>query len=236
MTITNTVALVTGANRGIGRALVEALLARGAAKVYAAARDPAALAVFLDPRVVPLALDVTDAAAVAAAATRAPDVTLLINNAGALEGGSALDADIGSLDRQLQVNVFGPARMAQAFAPALKANKGALATVLSVVGRAPMPGLGFYSVSKAAATSLTAALRATLAADGVAVHGIFPGPVDTDMAKGIDMDKTPPAIVAANILDGIEAGTADIYPDAMALMVGAGWANDPLAIERQFAA
>ncbi|OYU14176.1 MAG: short-chain dehydrogenase [Alphaproteobacteria bacterium PA4] len=236
MTNINTIALVTGANRGIGRALVEALLARGARRVYAAARDIDSLGVFADPRVVPLALDVTDAAQITAAAARAADVTLVINNAGALEGGTALDADVDSLDRQLQVNVIGPARIAQAFAASLKANQGALANVLSVVGRAPMPGLAFYSVSKAAAASLTAALRGTFAGSGVSVHGIFPGPVDTDMAKDIDMDKTPPAVVAAAILDGIAAGAADIYPDAMAQMVGAGWAADPLAIERQFAA
>ena len=237
MQITNTVALVTGANRGIGRAIVEALLARGAAKVYAAARDPASLAAFIDPRVVPLALDVTDPASVAAAAARADDVILLVNNAGALEGGVATDSDIASLERQVAVNVYGPLRLAQAFAPVLRRRKGAaIVNMLSVVGLAPMPGLAFYSASKAAAGSLTAALRASLAADGIAVHGVFPGPVDTDMAKGIDLPKTAPAVVAVAILDGVEAGTDDIYPDPMAVGVGAAWASNPKAVELQFAA
>lgn len=235
MKIENAVALVTGANRGIGAALVEALLAAGAAKVYAAARDPRSIAA-TDPRVVPLALDVTDAGSVRRAAIEAGDVTLLINNAGVLEGGSALDADIASLERQFAVNVTGPLTVTRAFAPALKAGRGAVATVLSVVGLAPMPGLAFYSVSKAAAASLTAALRGTLAADGVSVHGVFPGPVDTDMAAGITLPKTSPAEVARAILAGIEAGDEDIFPDPMAQTVGSSWHAAPKAIERQFAA
>ncbi len=236
MKITNSVAFVTGANRGIGRALVEALLAGGATRVYAAAREPASLGFLVDPRVVPVALDITDAASVKAAAARAGDVTLLINNAGALEDGSAIDTGLDSLDRQFAVNVHGPLRTAQAFAPALKAHKGAIVTILSVVGLAPMPGLAFYSASKAAAASLTAALRATLAVDGVAVHGVFPGPVDTEISRNIPLAKTSPVVVAAAILAGIEAGTSDIYPDPMAQGVGAAWSHDPKAVELQFAA
>ncbi len=235
MNIRNSVALVTGANRGIGAALVAALLEAGAAKVYAAARDPGAVAVS-DPRVVALALDVTDAASVRRAAIDASDVSLVINNAGVLEGGSALDTGLDSLDRQFAVNVGGPLAVTQAFAPALKASRGAVVNVLSVVGLAPMPGLAVYSASKAAAASLTAARRATLAVDGVSVHGVFPGPVDTDMAAGITLPKTAPAAVAAAILAGVEAGDEDIFPDAMAATVGPAWLADPKAIERQFAA
>ncbi len=235
MQIHNSIAFVTGANRGIGKAIVEALLARGAAKVYAGARDPGTLT-FVDPRVVAVAVDITSSSSVADAVARAGDVTLLVNNAGYLEGGTALDTAIESIDRQFAVNVSGPLRLTQAFAPALKANGGAVVNLLSVVGLAAMPGLAVYSASKAAAASLTQALRATLAADGVAVHGVFPGPVDTDMSVGITLPKTAPAVVANAILDGIESGAEDIFPDPMAVSVGAAWANDPKAVEHQFAA
>jgi len=235
MKIHNSVALVTGANRGIGAALVEALLAGGAAKVYAAARDVTAITA-VDARVVPLALDVTDTASIRRAAIEAGDVTLVINNAGVLEGGSALEVGLDSLDRQFAVNVSGPLAVTQAFAPALKAARGGVVNILSVVGLAPMPGLAVYSASKAAAASLTAALRGTLAADGVSVHGVFPGPVDTDMAAGITLPKTSPADVAKAILAGVEAGAEDIFPDAMAASVGPAWQANPKAVEHQFAA
>lgn len=239
MQISGSIALVTGANRGIGRAIVEALLARGAAKVYAAGRDAAGLAevVALDPtRVSALALDVTDAASVAGAAAAARDVTLLINNAGHLEFGGTLGGDAAALERQFSVNVFGPLHTAQAFAPALTARGGAIVNLLSIVARAAMPGIALYSASKAAALSLTQGLRAELAGAGVTVHSVFPGPVDTRMAADIDLPKTSPADVAAAILDGVEAGHDDIYPDPMSRQVAAGWASDPKAVERQFAA
>ncbi len=239
MTVQNSIALVTGANRGIGRAIVEALLARGAAKIYAAARSTDALAtlVALDPaRVVPLQLDVTDPASIAKAAGTATDVTLLINNAGALDGGTVFDVTTEAFDRNFDVNVRGPLRTAQAFAPALRASKGAIVNLLSVVGLAAMPGLAVYSASKAAAVSLTQSLRGALAADGVSVHGVFPGPVDTDMAAEITLPKTAPDVVANAILDGVEAGTDDIYPDPMAQQVGAAWATSPKSVEQMFAA
>ncbi|WP_156255911.1 SDR family NAD(P)-dependent oxidoreductase [Sandarakinorhabdus oryzae] len=233
MTITNSIAFVTGANRGIGAAFVDALLDAGAARVYAAARQPISHA---DPRVIPITLDVTDAAAIKAAADKAGDVTLLINNAGALEGGDVFAAGAEALERQLAVNTLAPLRLAAAFAPALRRSKGAIVNILSVVALAPMPGLASYSASKAAAASLTGALRATLAADGVAVHGVFPGPVDTDMAAGIDLPKTSPVDVARAVLAGVEAGTADIFPDAFARQVEQGWFADPRAVALQFAA
>jgi NAD(P)-dependent dehydrogenase (short-subunit alcohol dehydrogenase family) len=233
MTITNSIALVTGGNRGIGAALVDALLAAGAARVYAAARTPVTHS---DPRVIPIVLDVTDPAAITAAAERAGDVTLLINNAGALEGGDVFAAGADALERQLAVNAVAPLRLAAAFAPALRLSRGAIVNILSVVALAPMPGLASYSASKAAAASLTGALRATLAVDGVAVHGVYPGPVDTDMAAGIDLPKTSPAEVARAILSGIEAGTAEIFPDDFAHQIETGWFADPRAVAAQFAA
>ncbi|KPF73003.1 short-chain dehydrogenase [alpha proteobacterium AAP81b] len=241
MKIANATILITGANRGIGRALVEAALARGAAKVYAGARQPEGLA-FADPRVVPLALDVTDAASVAAAAAAAGDVGLLVNNAGVAEFGDILAPGAAeSLRRQAAVNVFGLLAVTQAFVPAVTAAAttgagGVIVNLLSVVSLAPMAALAPYSVSKAAAHSVTGALRTALKPAGVGVHGVFPGPVDTDMAKDMPMAKAAPIDVANAIYDGVEAGAEDIYPDAMAAGVGAGWAQGPKAIEAAFAA
>jgi NAD(P)-dependent dehydrogenase (short-subunit alcohol dehydrogenase family) len=232
MTITNSIAFVTGANRGIGSALVDALLAAGAARVYAAARQPIS---HTDARVIPITLDVTDAAAITAAAARAGDVTLLINNAGALEGGDVFAAGADALERQLAVNALAPLRLAAAFAPALRRSRGAIVNILSVVAWAPMPGLASYSASKAAAASLTGSLRATLAADGVRVHAVYPGPVDTDMAAGIDLPKTSPADVARAVLAGVAAGDAEIFPDDFARQIAAGWFTDPRAVAAQFA-
>ena len=240
MNISSSTALVTGANRGIGRALVAELLARGAAKVYAAARDPSSLTetLALDPaRVVPLTLDITDRAAVAAAAKTAADVTLIINNAGLLEFGGALETEEGSFERQFAVNFYGPLAVARAFGPVVEANGGgALVNLLTVVSLAAMPGLAAYSASKAALWSLTQALRGQLAARGVAVHSVFPGPVDTEMAAAITLPKTSAADVARAIAEGIAVGREDILPDPMSAEVHAAWARNHKAVERQFAA
>lgn len=233
MKIANSIALVTGANRGIGAAFVDALLASGAARVYAAARQPIA---HDDPRVVPLALDVTDANAIAAVAARAGDVSLLINNAGLLEGGDVFAAGGAALARQLAVNAVAPLQLALALAPGLRRSRGAVVNILSVVAWAPMPGLAGYSASKAAAASITGSLRASLAADGISVHAVFPGPVDTAMAAGIDLPKTSPADVARAVLAGVEAGEAEIFPDDFARAIAAGWFADPRAVAAQFAA
>lgn len=234
MKIENSIALVTGANRGIGKALVAALLAAGADKVYAAARNPAGLAA--DPRVVPLALDVTDPAQVAALTAQTGDVTLLINNAGVLEGGTLHEAGTDSLARQIAVNVEGPLAVSLALLPALARARGAIVNIASVVALAPMPALAAYSASKAALASVSASLRVTLAAEGVSVHTVFPGPVDTDMAAGITLPKTAAADVARAVLAGVAAGDAEIFPDPMAQQVAQGWYADPAAVARQFAA
>lgn len=236
MKIESSIALVTGTSRGIGRSLVSALLDRGATKVYAAARDPRKLEA-RDPRVVPLELDVTDADAVARAAKAAGDVTLLINNAGVLASFDLLTAPRAEIERDLATNFFGTLAVARAFAPVIERNGGgAIANVLTVVSLASMPGLGGYSAAKAAAFSLTQALRASLRGRKIDVHAVFPGPIDTDMAKDIQLPKTSPAEAARAIVEGIAAGDEDILPDPMARQVFAQWLRDPKSVERQFGA
>lgn len=239
MQIRETVALVTGANRGIGLALVNALLERGAARVYATARTDADLATIArldDQRIVPLRLDVTDARQLADAAARAGDVRILFNNAGVLDFGSVLDATPEAFQRNFDVNFFGPLHATKAFAPALAEQRGAVVNLLTLVALASMPGLGVYNASKAAAWSLTQSLRADLGKRGVKVFSVFPGAVDTDMLKGVEMPKTPAVAVAAAVLDGIEADAEDIFPDPMSKQLYAQWALDHKGIEHQFAA
>jgi NAD(P)-dependent dehydrogenase (short-subunit alcohol dehydrogenase family) len=240
MRIKDCTALVTGANRGIGRALILALLAAGARKVYATARDAKKLPRFEGAdaaRVTSLTLDVTKPEDVAAAARAAGDVTLLINNAGVAELGDAADTSSESIRRVFDVNVLGVLETARAFAPVIEANGGgAIANVVSVAAFFSMPGYAAYCASKAAAWSLTQGLRASLAKKGVAVHAIFPGPIDTDMAAAIPMDKTSAEDCAHAILAGIEAGMEDIFPDPMAVRVGDAWGRDPKAVQKEFAA
>lgn len=240
MKVGNATALVTGANRGIGRALVGALLAAGAPKIYATARDTTTLAetVALDPkRVVPLKVDVTDRAGVAALAAQAQDVTLLVNNAGVLDFGGILDAPYAAIERNLATNFHGKLNMARAFAPVIESNGGgAIVNVLTLVALASMPGLAVYNASKAAAWSMTQSLRASLAGKGIEVFGVFPGAVDTDMLAGVDMPKTSPADVARAVVEGVAAGREDIFPDPMSTQMYAAWKQDHKAVEKQFAA
>jgi NAD(P)-dependent dehydrogenase (short-subunit alcohol dehydrogenase family) len=242
--VTNgTVAFVTGANRGIGRALVEALLARGAAKVYAGARRPealAALAAASGGRVVPVKLDVTRPYEVQAAAAQATDVTLVVNNAGVVAqfGGAFTDAawlDAGR--EEYEVNVLGTLAISQAFAPILAGNGGGtLANVSSVAGLVAFGVVASYSASKAAVHSLTQATRSLLRGQGTYVAGIYPGPVDTDMARPFDLAKATPAAAAAAILDGLEAGDEEIFPDPLSREAGPLFLSGPKALERQYAA
>lgn len=237
--IAGSVALVSGANRGIGRALVEALLERGAARVYAGARVPAALdeLVARHPgRVVALPLDVTDAASVEDASRLAPDVTMLVNNAGTANAAPLLEpAALDALQRDVDVNVTGTLRVTQAFAPALVRARGTVVNLASVASLVNFALLATYSVAKAGTHSLTQGLRATLAPQGVSVLGVYPGPVDTDMAKDLPFEKTPPAAVAHEILDAIERGDEDVFPDGMSKQFGAGFFADPKGLERSLA-
>lgn len=235
MLLTDTVAFVTGANRGLGRALVDGLLARGAARVYAAARDPRALP--SDPRITPIRLDVTDPAQVAAAAAAAHDAKLVVHNAGLLSAPSPLlSADLDAVERDLRTNFWGTVHVLRAFAPVLERNQGAYTQILTVVALGAMPALAGYSASKAAAGSLIQAVRGELAAKGVPVHAVYPGPIDTDMIRGFEMPKTSAADVAAAILDGVRDGLPDIFPDPMSRQVGDTWVSDPNAVVRQLGA
>jgi NAD(P)-dependent dehydrogenase (short-subunit alcohol dehydrogenase family) len=239
MRISSSVVLVTGANRGLGSALVAEALARGAKRVYAAARRLETLerARALAPeRVVPLELDVTRQDSVERAAALAGDVTLLVNNAGVLASLDVLKAGEEQLRADMDVNYFGPLRLARAFEPVLaRATAAGIVNVLSVVSLASMPALGGYSASKAAAHSLTQSLRGQLQPRGLRVFAAFPGPIDTDMIKDFDLPKTSPEAVAAAILDGVEADLPDIYPDEASRRFSRVWQSDPRALEQQFA-
>lgn len=238
MKLKDTVALVTGSNRGIGRCYVEALLSQGCQTIYAAARKPERVRDLVDQgggRVKALQLDITDPRQCAAAAKAAGDIDLLINNAGSLASYGLLDASRDQLERDFAVNFFGTLEMTRAFAPALERTGGALVNVLTLVSLASMPGIGGYSASKAAAFSMTQALRGELHSRGVRVFGVYPGAVDTDMIRAFEMDKAAPADVARRTLDGVLRDEEDIFPDPMSESAGKTWLADPRALARQFA-
>jgi NAD(P)-dependent dehydrogenase (short-subunit alcohol dehydrogenase family) len=236
--IEGAVALVTGANRGIGRALTEALLARGVRKVYATARDPEAVRDLRDERLVSLRLDVTDADQIRAAGEAASDVELVFNNAGvALARGIADSTALDQARREMEVNYFGPLQLLQRLAPTLARNGGgAVVNIGSIAGLTNFPFIATYSASKAALHSLTQAARFLLGAQGTSVFGVYPGPVDTDMSRDAPLAKTSPRDVAFAILDGIEAGRADIFPDSVGMDFGRQFESSPKTSERQMAA
>jgi NAD(P)-dependent dehydrogenase (short-subunit alcohol dehydrogenase family) len=228
--------LVTGANRGIGASLVRAFLNHNVAKVYAAARNPSALPKFNDPRVVPLKLDITKPADVAAAAEDAGHVDILVNNAGVANGGQILTVSAADLTGDMDVNYYGTVRMMQAFAPLFeKRGNGVIANVISVVGLASLPGLGGYSATKAALFSATQAARAALKGKNVQVVGIYPGPIDTDLARNLTLDKASPADTAEDIVAGLMAGQDEIYPDPTSKQLSGLWASNPKGLEQFFA-
>jgi NAD(P)-dependent dehydrogenase (short-subunit alcohol dehydrogenase family) len=238
MYMENTVALVTGANRGIGHAFVELLLKRGARRIYATARNLASLesVIMLDrARIIPLQVDITNQHDVQAAAAEAADVNLLINNAGSLVFGSLLSSDIRSLQQDLDTNYLGTLTMIRRFAPIIESNGGgSIVNILSLIALASMPAIGGYSASKAAAYSMTQAVRAELAHKGIRVYAVFPGAVDTDMIRSINMPKTSPQDVAHAVLEALAAQEEDIFPDPMSQSGHMTWLQDPKALERQF--
>jgi NAD(P)-dependent dehydrogenase (short-subunit alcohol dehydrogenase family) len=235
MNLSGAVVLVTGANRGIGTALVDAFLAAGVSRVYAAARDPKSLR--RDPRIVPLELDITRPDQVAAAAQRAADTQILVNNAGvATMQPAVFPSDAQAADQEMRVNYFGTLAMIRAFAPVLaKQGGGAIVNVLSILSRVASPRLGSYSASKAAAFSLTQAARAELSPQGTLVIGVMPGFVDTDMAKGITLPKITPDQVAADAIEALRQGIEDVYPGPAA-DIAVALLQDPKALEKQFGA
>ncbi|ETK33652.1 SDR family NAD(P)-dependent oxidoreductase [Microbispora sp. ATCC PTA-5024] len=230
--VANRIVLVTGANRGLGRALVDEALRRGAARVYAGTRQPLA---HPDERVTTLNLDVTDEAGIRAAAKSVEALDVLVNNAGQ----SVYDdlADPALLERHLAVNLFGPYAVTQAFLPQVTRARGAVVNVLSLASLASVPVMPAYSISKAAAFSLTQSLRALLAPRGVRVHAVLAGPLDTDMSRDLAIPKAAPASVARAIFDGVDAGEEEIFPDPMSASLAPGWAAGGVkALERENAA
>jgi NAD(P)-dependent dehydrogenase (short-subunit alcohol dehydrogenase family) len=230
--IEGSVVLVTGGSRGIGRALVQALYERGASKVYATARDPRTVT---HPDAVPLALEVSDPASVAAAAERAQDVTVLINNAGASVNANFLDSPVEDVRREFETNFFGPLLVTRAFVPIIERNGGGhilnVHSVLSWIGL-----LGSYSASKAAFWSQTNSLRLDLKPRGIDVTGLHVGYVDTDMAAHVDVPKSSPESVAAQALDGIQSGAFEVLADDLSRHVKAQLSQDLGAMYPQLVA
>lgn len=225
-----TTALITGANRGLCRHFAAELLARGAT-VYAAAREPAAIDL---PGVRPVALDITDPDAVAAAAALATDVDLLVNNAG-ISTGSTLLGDLAGVRAEMDVNFWGTLSMVRAFAPVLAANGGGtIVNVASALSWFAFPGSGAYAVSKAANWNMSNALRLELAGQGTQVTSVHLGLADTDMAAGIDGPKEDPAAVVRRTLDAVEAGDLEVVVDDWSAMVKASLAEDPRAFYERF--
>jgi len=231
MKIENSTVLITGANRGIGRALVEEALRRGAKRVYAGTRQPME---HPDKRVTPLTLDVTNTAQIQAAVEKIGSLDILINNAGI-----AIYDDLGKLEvieQHLDVNFLGTLRMTYAFLPLLKQSKGDIVNNLSIVALGSLPIIPAYSISKAAALSMTQSLRALLASESVRVHSVFLGPVDTDMNRGFEIPKVSTETAAQGIFDGLERGEDDIFPDSVSQSIAEGWRTGVAkALETQFA-
>jgi NAD(P)-dependent dehydrogenase (short-subunit alcohol dehydrogenase family) len=236
MKLEGCVALVTGANRGLGKALVAALLQAGATKIYAAARDEKQLET-ADSRIVPLRLDVTKPDQIAAAASQTADVTLLINNAGTFTSLNVLTASHADFEADFRVQVYGTLNVIKAFVPVLgRAHGGAtIVNVLSLSALASVPTMGGYSASKAAAYSITQALRPELKKLAIQVLAALPGPIDTDMVKDLELPKASAADVAQQLIAGIARGDEEIFPGPMAQQMGALWLKDPKAYERAFA-
>jgi NAD(P)-dependent dehydrogenase (short-subunit alcohol dehydrogenase family) len=232
MDIAQKTILITGANRGIGRALVEEALKRGVKRVYAGTRGAFE---HRDKRVVPLTLDVTSAPQIRQAVADVDDVDVLINNAGVAIYDDLNDPAV--IEKHFAVNLFGMLNVTHAFLPLLKRSKGAIVNNLSMAALAPLPVIPAYSISKAAALSMTQSLRALLAGEGITVHAVVLGPVDTDMNRGFDIPKASPESAAKGIFDGLEKTEQDIFPDPASQSVAESWrAGTAKDLERQFAA
>jgi len=232
MTIAGKAVLVTGANRGIGRALVEEALSRGARRVYAGTRQPFA---HPDQRVTPLMLDVTNTAQIEAAVETIESLDILINNAGVALYDDLSDRSV--LEQHLAVNLFGTYGVTQAFLPMLIRSGGAIVNNVSMMAMAPFPVTPAYAISKAAAFNLTQSLRALLAGRGVRVHAVLTGPTDTDMTRGLDIPKASPESVARAIFDGVEKGDEEIFPDPTSEVLAESWhAGVAKALVHEYAA
>lgn len=238
MKVSDSTILVTGANRGIGLALVEKSLEKGVVKVYATYRSASngSRLKELGERVVPIRLDLGDRSTIAELSQSVPALNILINNAGIFSGTNLLEGTEEQLRNDLETNLFGTLAVTKALLPALKKEgSAAIVNVASIAALAAMPGFGGYSASKAAVHSMTQSIRGTLKAEGISVHGVYPGPVATRMTEGMDMDSTPAATVAENVLHSMENGVEDIFPDAMSEQVGPLFLSSPKKLEETFA-
>ena len=231
MEIRDSVALVTGGNRGIGAAIAKALLAAGASRVYLGTRVPVAPS----ERVVPIYLDVTDSRAIAVAAESCKGVSILVNNAGVIAAQPVLGPSLEGSELEMRVNYFGLLAMCRAFAPILARNGGgAIVNVLSIFSHVSWPPVAGYSASKAAAYSATQAIRNELAPQGTLVVGVMPGFVDTDLTRAVTLPKIEASAVADAIVAAVREGTEDVYPGAEAAAVAAAMQSDPKALEQQY--
>jgi NAD(P)-dependent dehydrogenase (short-subunit alcohol dehydrogenase family) len=231
MNIANKTVLITGANRGIGEALVKEALRRGAKKVYAGTRGALQIA---DERVTPLTLDVTSASQIQQAVEAVENLDVLINNAGVAIYDDLTNPDV--IEKHLAVNFLGPLKVTQAFLPLLRRSKGAIVNNLSLAGLAALPVIPAYSISKAAALNMTQSLRALLAGQGLTVHAVVLGPIDTDMNRGFEIPKASPESAAQGIFDGLEKGEEEIFPDPASRSIAEGWRAGVIkGLERQFA-
>jgi len=224
--------MITGANRGLGQALVDEALQRGAKRVYATSRQPFA---HPDDRVTPVSMDVTDWAQIQQGVESVASLDILINNAGV-----SRPDDLGSraaFEQHFDVNVYGPLMVTQALLPSLTQSRGRIVNVVSIGAFAAVPVLPAYSASKAAAFSVTQSLRALLAGQGVSVHAVLPGPIDTDMIRDLPIPKASPESVAQAIFDGVENGDEEIFPDPLSQMQAESWRESAAKeLERQNAA
>lgn len=232
-TISGSAVLITGGNRGIGSALAWEALNRGARRVYVGTRNT--LADNIDSRVTPVTLDITNVSQIRAAVEKVDSLDILINNAGLALYDDLKDRSV--LEQHLAVNLFGTYDLVQAFLPLLARSGGSIVNNLSVNALAPLPLIPAYSVSKAAAFSLTQSLRVILAAQGVRVHAVLTGPVDTDMTRALDIPKASPQSVAKGIFDGVENGDDEIFPDPISRSLIQGWHEGAAKLlEQQYAA
>lgn len=240
MKIKNSVCFVTGANRGIGKSFVEELFYSGAAKIYAAARDITNLddLVLLSPdKIIPVELDVTKSGNIESAANLASDTQILINNAGISEYSAIIAAkDITSARYEMEVNYFGLLNMTRSFAPIVeKSSGGVIVNISSIGGLIGIPMIGTYCATKAAVHSLTQSVRGELAKKNTLVIGVYPGPIDTEMSRGVDFEKEPPSAVAKETIDAIENGKEDVYPDKIAKQTCEGLKANAKLVEKQWA-
>lgn len=233
------VVFISGANRGIGKALAIALLEKGAKKVYAGARNPRSLNEIVShygDRLIPVQLDVTDQSSINQAAKIAHDVQILINNAGVLRPGGFFSKDaVPSFEIQLNVNVWGLLNLSRAFIDTLKKNRpAAIINISSLAGLGNMPVIGTYSASKSAVHSITQGMRAELSSTPMLVIGVYPGPIDTDMTQGLELEKDSPENVAKDVIQALMDGNEDVFPDLMSKQVGEHYGRNPKAIEKEF--